>query len=110
MGKLSPEQQKQLADLEAMRDADDDDDECVVWVRKGDHETRLTGDRARRWLRDNGYDPDDADDSTKAAPLEPKNAPAAKKATPKAGKAEADPEAGEAPDAEPPVKNRRSFF
>lgn len=69
----------------------EDDEETVVWVRKGDHETRLTGQRAKRWLRANGYDEDDADDSTKSEPLEEKpakSAAPAKKITPGKVKAE----------------------
>lgn len=81
MGKLTAEQTQQLKDLENLRDSADDD-ETVVWVRKGDHETRLTGERARRWLAANGYDTDDADDSSQAAPLPAKTAAPAKKAVP----------------------------
>jgi hypothetical protein len=117
MGKLSAEQEKQLADLEALRDQDDDDDETVVWVRKGDHETRLTGKRAERWLRENGYDPDDADDSTKDAPLDPKAAggkagkPAKKAAAPKAGDTIPGEDGEELDqDAPGPTRNRRAFF
>lgn len=113
MGKLSAEQTRQLKELEELRDADDDE-ETFVWVRRGDHETRLTGDRAKRWLRANGYDEDEADDSSQAEPLEEKGAPkkAAKKAAAPAAKG-----AAVAPEEEEPleqdasaVKNRRSFF
>jgi hypothetical protein len=118
MAKLSAEQQRQLDELEALRDQADDDDETVVWVRKGDHETRLTGKRAERWLRENGYDPDDADDSSKDAPLDPKAAggkaggkPAKKAAAPKPGD---DAPGNDGPeldqDAPGPTRNRRAFF
>lgn len=77
MAKLSAEQMRQLKELEELRDAEDDE-ELSVWVRKGDHETRLTGERARRWLKNNGYDEDDAEEATKGEPLQEK----ATKATP----------------------------
>lgn len=36
--------------------ADDDGPDDEVWVKKGDHETKLTGERARNWLKTHGYD------------------------------------------------------
>jgi hypothetical protein len=114
MGKLSAEQMRQLKELEELRDTEDE--EVVVWVRKGDHETRLTGARAERWLRANGYDADDADDSSKGDPLEEKPAKAApaKKIVP--GKIKAEKPAEEDLDAEletdqpAPRKAPREFF
>ena len=117
MGKLSAEQQKQLADLEALRDADDDE-ETVVWVRNKDgHETRLSGERAERWLKANGYDESDADDSSPKEPLDAKGTKTAGKA-PRAGKADAKGKPADddeddqdvTPDDQPAQRNRRAFF
>ena len=116
MGKLSAAQQKQLADLEKLRDSDDDE-EVSVWVRNADgHETRLTGERAERWLARNGYDIDDADDSSADEPLEGKNTPPAKKAAAPAKKATADtdpddsaPLEGDPPSAAAPRQNKKFF-
>lgn len=126
MAKLTREQQKQLDELNALANApEDNDDEVVVWVRKGEHETRLVGDRAKRWLRTHGYDEDDAEDSSKAEPLEeeshatavakpePTKRAVAKKTVPAAAATEAD----ETDDSEVPVEqdapartSRRVFF
>ncbi len=108
MGKLTAEQAQQLKDLEAMRDADDDD-ETVVWVRQGNHETRLTGDRAVRWLRKNGYDEDDADESSQGAPLPAKSVPAKKAAAP-AADGPAEPVEGAELEQDAPEPTRRRFF
>lgn len=99
MGKLTAEQEKQLAELEKIRDGAEDDDEVSCWVRNGDgHETRLTGARAVAWMKRNGYDVDDADDSTQAAPLDPKATTAPKKVAPgKAGDPPEDPPAQDPP-------------
>lgn len=99
MGKLTKEQEQQLAELEKIRDGADDDDEVSCWVRNSDgHETRLTGARAENWLRRNGYDVEDAGDSTKTDPLAEKGAPPAKKAAPgKAGDPPEDPPAQDPP-------------
>ena len=115
MGKLTKEQQAQLAELERLRDSDDPDEELAVWVRNKDgHETRLTGDRAFNWLTRNGYDVDDADDSSKGQPLDPKATPPAKKAAPgKAGDPPADPAATDPPAQDPPAggaRPPRKFF
>ncbi len=114
MAKLSAEQQKQLADLEALRDADDE--ETVVWVRnKSGHETRLTGDRAERWLKANGYDHDDAEDSSAREPLDAAGAPKTPKPkdpktkTPKAGD-DQDDDQDVTPDEQPANRNRRPIF
>ena len=114
MGKLSPDQEKQLAALEKLRDSDGDDDEISVWVRNADgHETRLTGARAERWMARNGYDIDDAEDSSKTEPLDPKAPKPAKKAAPgKAGDGDtADPDdvAQDPPAASAPRPNRKFF-
>ena len=118
MGKLSPEEQATLDRLTRQRDEPDDDD-LAVWVRNSDgHETRLTGERAARWLRRNGYDEDDADESTSAEPLDarkgkPAARPAGRKPQVKAptGKEQEEPEEQEeAPDPEPPRSGPRTFF
>jgi hypothetical protein len=95
----------------------EDDEETVVWVRKGDHETRLTGQRAKRWLRANGYDEDDADDSTKSEPLEEKpakSAAPAKKITPGQGPRPRSPRTPPmrswSPTSPPPRRVPREFF
>lgn len=53
MAKLTDEQKKQLADLQALADAPDED-EYEVWVKndKG-HETRLPSRKAESWLKAN---------------------------------------------------------
>jgi hypothetical protein len=120
MARLTPQEQKQLDDLNARKDAPDDD-ELSVWVRNGDgHETRLTGAAAKRWLVKNGYDEDDADDSSAGDPLDGKGAgkstPPAKKAAKKAAPGAAGAGTGEGeedaldPDAEPPRARPRAFF
>jgi hypothetical protein len=116
MAKLSAEQMRQLKELEELRDAEDDE-ELSVWVRKGDHETRLTGERARRWLKNNGYDEEDAEEASKGEPLEekPTKAVPAKKAVPgkaKVGKAEDEVVAGDPLEQDAPAvpRQRREFF
>lgn len=104
MGRLTPAQQKQLDDLQAQKDAPDDE-EVSVWVRNKDgHETRLTGQRAENWLTRNGYSADDADDATSVEPLEPKGGAAPAKKTAAPVKKAAAPAAGAEPDAEPEVE------
>lgn len=115
MGRLTPQQQKQLDDLQAQKDAPDDD-EVSVWVRNADgHETRLTGQRAENWLTRNGYSADDADDSTSGEPLDAaqgaKPAKKAAKAAPKPAAGEPDGETEvEATDAAPKTPRPRNFF
>lgn len=110
VAKLSAEQQKQLADLERIRDSDDGDDETVVWVRNSDgHETRLSGARAERWLERNGYSEADA---AKGAALPEKKPDPAKK-TPDKKTPDAPDEGAElAPDAPAggAAKAPRKFF
>lgn len=115
MAKLSAEQQRQLQELEELRDAQEDE-ETVVWVRRGDHETQLTGERARRWLKNNGFDAEDAEDSSKAEPLEEKESPkpgAAKKSAPakvKAEKVETETDDELEQDVPAVARPRREFF
>lgn len=114
MGRLTPEQQKQLDDLQRLKDAEDDD-ELEVWVRNSDgHATRLTGPRAAAWLTRNGYDADDADDSAAGEPLDAKGAkrPAKKTAPAKKGAKPAEPDDEVEPetDAEPRRTVPRAFF
>lgn len=67
MAKLTPEQKKQLEELQALADAPDEEDEYEVWVKndKG-HETRLPSRKAAGWLRENFgislHDDEPADD------------------------------------------------
>lgn len=83
MGRLSAEEEATLKRLQAAKEAPDDED-TAVWVRNAaGHETRLTGARAERWLRSNGYSEDEAEESTADAPLPAKKAAApGKKAAP----------------------------
>ena len=110
MGKLSAEQENQLKELERIRDGADDDDEISCWVRNSEgHETRLTGARAVAWMKRNGYDAEDATDSTKTDPLDAKGTPPAKKAAPgKAGDPPEDPPAQDPPAGGAPKP--RKFF
>jgi hypothetical protein len=49
MGKLTPEQAKQLADLQKMADAPDDDDfDIEIW--EGDKGARVPYSKGRSWL------------------------------------------------------------
>lgn len=110
MGKLSPEQAKQLKDLQDLESADDDD--FHVWVENSNgHRTRLEGDAARRWLRRNGYDEDDADAASKAEPLDAKGGKGPAKSTPAKKAAPGADEDDEVDQDEPaPIKNKRAFF
>lgn len=50
MGKLTPEQAKQLADLQAQADAPDDDDfDVEIW--EGDKGARVPYSKGRSWLQ-----------------------------------------------------------
>jgi hypothetical protein len=65
MGKLTPEQEKQLADLAALRDAPDDDSEfeIEIWNEKGQG-ARVPYGKGRSWLQENfgiDLDPPPAD-------------------------------------------------
>lgn len=53
MGKLTDEQAKALAELQALADAPDDEEEYEVWVKndKG-AETRVPSKRAASWLKE----------------------------------------------------------
>lgn len=85
MAKLSPEDQATLDRLTALRDAPDTDTDDEIWVRNSQgHETRLTGERARAWLRRNGYHEDDGDQSSRSEPLDPagSSGPAGSSSTP----------------------------
>jgi hypothetical protein len=67
MGKLTDEQAKTLADLQALADADDDEDDYEVLIEndKG-QKTRLPSKKAGGWLKENfGIDlhPDPAGDA-----------------------------------------------
>ena len=116
MGKLSEEQAKQLADLERIRDAEDE--EVVIWVRNKDgHETRLTGDRAERWCRANGYTIEEAEaESSEAEPLAPApdaaDEPEVKGATKDKPESSAAGKPGEQLEQDAPaaVKSKRAFF
>lgn len=67
MAKLTAEQQRQLADLQALADAPDDDEfDLVVRDEKG-RETRLTGKHAQKWLKNLGLGDDDEPEGDKAA-------------------------------------------
>lgn len=78
MGKLTPEQAKQLADLQAQADAPDEED-FDVEIGDGDKWTRVPYSRGRKWLSENfGFDLGDAPaggDSDPATP--PADAPPA---------------------------------
>jgi hypothetical protein len=51
MGKLTPEQAKQLKELQAAADAPDEDDfDIEIWA--GDRGARVPYSRGRSWLRD----------------------------------------------------------
>jgi hypothetical protein len=64
MGKLTPEQAKQLADLQAQADAPDEDDfDIEIW--DGDKGARVPYSKGRSWLAKIGFeigDPPAADD------------------------------------------------
>lgn len=120
MARLSPEEQATLKRLQQRAEAPDDE-ETAVWVRNASgHETRLTGERAERWLARNGYSEDEAEESTAAEPLESagkgvpkkaaKKAAAPKKAVPPADDADIPGEDGEDLDDVPPTPSRRAFF
>lgn len=119
---LTEAERKQLEALQKKENTSDDE-EFSIWVRNADgHETRLSGDRAIAWCKRNGYDVEEAEDSTAGDPLEaeggdatttaPKKA-APKKATPKAGET-VDDQAGPedlAPDAPATgARKPRQFF
>lgn len=105
-----PTKEQRKAELEAQLKAldDEDDEELSVWVRNSDgHETRLSGDRAKRWLVRNGYDAEDVEEATKGDPLEEK-VDKARKAT-KAAPKKVDATEEEPLESEAPAKPR-SFF
>lgn len=54
MGKLNDEQAKMLAELQALAEAPDEEDEYEVWVKneKG-QETKIPSKRASGWLKEN---------------------------------------------------------
>lgn len=117
------ELRKQIDSLQAEYDSAEDD-ELEVWVRNGDgHETRLTGERAARWLARNGYDATDADDSSAGDPLDAKDpkktapakktaAPAKKTAAPakKAAAPAVDDDQDDAADVDPEPTSGHRFF
>lgn len=53
MGKLTDEQAKALAELQAIADGPDDEDDYEVWIKndKG-HETRIPSKKAGGWLKE----------------------------------------------------------
>jgi hypothetical protein len=76
MGKLSPEQARQLKELQDLEAAEDDGEEESAWVQlENGQSVRLTGDRLRRYMRKHGFDEDDLDAATKDDPMGGKDAP-----------------------------------
>jgi hypothetical protein len=66
MGKLTEKQARELAELQALAEAPDDELELYVKDERG-RETRLTGSHAQKWLKTLGLGDDDEESAVDKA-------------------------------------------